>query len=74
MVLRCGQKPSVKEVSISLVYALGLQTDQTRPPESDHRRWSVFFSTVVVIFWVTRRKNGRFCFGMLSQIPLYRGP
>jgi hypothetical protein len=29
VVLRCGQKPSGEEVSISLVYALGLQTDQT---------------------------------------------
>ncbi len=29
MVLSCGQKPSGEEVSVSLVYALGLRTDQT---------------------------------------------
>ena len=29
MVLRCGRKPSGEEVSVSLVYALGLRTDQT---------------------------------------------
>ncbi len=29
MVLRCGQKPSGEEVSVSLVYTLGLWTDQT---------------------------------------------
>jgi hypothetical protein len=29
MVHRCGQKPSGEEVSVSLGYALGLQTDQT---------------------------------------------
>jgi hypothetical protein len=37
MVRRCGQKPSGEEVSISLVYALGLWTDQTYPPEDHHR-------------------------------------
>jgi hypothetical protein len=34
MVLRCGQKPSGEEASISLVYALGLRTDQTHVAEA----------------------------------------
>ena len=36
MVLRCGRKPSGEEVSVSLVYALGLRTDQTIVPPTEY--------------------------------------